>query len=94
MTQTSFNVRAYVVALPLVLLLGCASQPLPVEPALCVPLRPVFEIPTVSDQRMMKLASPVGFAILGRNAAKYQSQIRVLEKTIRAHDEPLGGCNE
>lgn len=73
------------------LLLGaCAS--LPPEAPLCVPLRPLLVDIAVVDQLAMKKASPKGFAEVATNDATLKSHLVVLERTIQAHDEPLGGC--
>ena len=70
---------------------GCATT-MPPEPPLCVPLRPVLEPLSVSDQRTLWSANAEVFGVLARNDAKLKSHVRVLEATIVAHDAPLGSC--
>ena len=85
-------------AMPLLLLStlllsgGCST--IPVESPLCVPERPVLVDVSVSDQLAMKEASPTGFASMATNDLELKAHVRVLERTIHAHDEPLGDCDE
>jgi len=85
------SLRLLVALLSIHIMSGCGG--LPTEPPLCVPLRPVLENISVSDQQSMKDASPTGFLGAARNDAKLKSHVRVLEGIVLVHDEPLGSCD-
>jgi hypothetical protein len=71
---------------------GCATS-IPVEGPLCLPTRPVLE--EITRQEQLDIRDQVSADVLrriGTNDLSLKSHIRVLEGTIRAHDEPLGSC--
>lgn len=82
-----------IVALILQMLSGCASQPV-AEPPICVPVRDFFlEEISVEEQRSIFAIDPDILRRLAENDLRLKSHVVVLERTIEAHDEPLGDCD-
>ncbi len=89
--RTSFK-ASLISTLILLFLLGCST--LPPEPPLCYYRDFVLEQVSVADQRALRAASSEGFEILALNDLTLKSYVRVLEGTLDAHNEPLGGCDD
>jgi len=87
------NLMGLTILLIVISFSAACSTTMPLEAPLCVPLRPVLQDISVEDQRAMKQASPEGFAKTATNDATLKAHVNVLERTIQAHDEPLGSCD-
>jgi hypothetical protein len=78
----------------LLLFLGGCATSLPPEGPICVPERPVLE--NISVQEQLDIRDNVSEDLLrriGTNDTTLKGHIRLLERMILAHDEPLGSCD-
>lgn len=74
----------------IVLATGCST--VPVEGPICVPPRSVLSDISIEDQQWLHLHNQDLLLQIGSNDAALKSQVRLLERLIQNHDEPLGSC--
>lgn len=89
----SLSARRPLLVAMLLLASGCATS-LPLEPPICLPLRPVLV--DLSVQEQLEIRDKVGkesLLTIATNDASLKSHVRLLEGLIVVHDIPLGDCD-
>ena len=64
------------------------------EAPLCPERDFVLQSVSVEDQSLLMEAAATAFQLLADNDLVLKSYIREIEAMVRAHDEPLGGCDQ
>jgi len=84
---------ACLVLLATIGLSSCGSQ-LQLSAPLCLERDFVLQPVSVTDQRVLRDASPVAFEVLANNDLLLKSYLREIEAVVAAHDARLGGCDQ